>query len=93
MGIEVAVTDLEGNAARQLLLFAQIESEHIDHTDQRSAKDIHIDSILLEGVLLGHGLLLPKRYHQRIVQAIRFTPDVDPVFPEDLLHGEHFHLL
>ncbi len=93
MGIEVAITDLEGNAARQLLLFAQIESEHIDHTDQRSAKDIHIDGILLKGIFFGHGLLLPKRQHQGIIEPIGFTPDVDSVFPEDLLHGEHFHLL
>ncbi|MNE71463.1 hypothetical protein D3C80_1673380 [compost metagenome] len=93
MGIEVAITNLEGDAAGQLLVFAQVEGQRVDHADEGTTEHIHIDSILLEGVFLGHGFLFTKRYDQRIVQPIGFAPDVDPILPENFLHREHLHLL
>ncbi|MNV53381.1 hypothetical protein D3C71_1455250 [compost metagenome] len=64
MGIEIAITDFEGDTTRQLLIFPQIEGQCIDHADQGAAEYIHIDGILLKGVFLGHRLLFTKRYDQ-----------------------------
>lgn len=87
-GVEIGVAKLDGDAAGEFVLAAEVEADGFGHSYQLRVEEGEVDGIGFESMFGGDGLLFAVGNDRRFVEAVGFSPEPDPIFPK---HGaEHF---
>ena len=75
-GVEVGVADLDGDTTGEPCVLAQVEGQLVDHGAEHTADKLHVEGVLAEGALLGHGFLFAIRDYLATVDGIGALPEV-----------------
>jgi len=93
VGIEVGVSDFDGDATGEFVFAAQLEAQFFTHADEDVAQCGDVDGILLKGLFGGDGFIFRIGDDGGVVDAVGFFPDDAAVFAEDLLEEFTRHFL
>ncbi len=75
-GVEVGVADLDGDATGKSCVLAEVKGEFVHHGAEHAADKFHIQCILAEGALLGHGFLFAVGDDLAAVDGVGAFPEV-----------------
>src|SRR5690606_5330201 len=93
VGVHVGVADLHGDAAGELLAFAQLVGEVFGHGGEQAAQFHQVDGVALESAFGADALPLVPRDHRAVVDTVRFAPQHRSVITEQALHEADRQLL
>ena len=74
-GIEIGIADLDGHAAGELGILAQLEGQFVDHGPEHAADKFKIECVFTEGPFLGHRFLFAIRHDLPTVDGIGALPE------------------
>jgi len=72
--IEIRIAELDGQATRQPVLFAQLETDGLGHPDQLGMQKTQVDGVGVQSPLGGDGLLFAPGDNGGLVETVRFLP-------------------